>query len=396
MNFFPYATASRFARTGAVLAITAALAGCGKEEPKVYSVIKETAAPAATPMPHGAAGPGNATDPHGAIAGTTPRVTYEVPPGWQEQPASQMRAASFTVQGAEGKFVEIAVIPLPALGGKETDMVNIWRGQLHLTPATEDELAKSGEAVDIGEVKGRLFDLASTELLVDGKYKARIVVATLPLGDVTWFFKMAGEESLAAAQTPSFKSFLKSIGFAAPTAAPPVAAGGIAPMAGGAGMPPMGGAMPRLPDTGPSPAKPEWTVPAGWTEQPPSQMLVAKFVATNAEARAEITVSSFPGDVGGVPANVNRWRRQIGLDQLPETEAVKAVTQIDPTPGKLMLVELSGTDARTGKPARLVGVIAPQADVTWFYKLLGDEKVVAGEKDALVKFARSVKYSHAP
>ena len=72
------------------------------------------------------------------------------------------------------------------------------------------------------------------------------------------------------------------------------------------------------------------------------------------------------------------------------------MTQLDPTPGKLMLVELAGTDARTGKAARLVGVIAPQADVTWFYKMLGDEKVVAGEKDALVKFARSVKYSHAP
>ena len=380
MNFFPYVTISRLAHASAALALTAVLAGCGKEEPKVYSIAKDTAPPsAASSMPHGAAGSGNATDPHGAIAGATPRVTYQVPPGWKEQPAVKMRAASFMVEGADGKFSEISVVPLPAVGGKETDMVNIWRGQLRLTPATEDDLAKTGETVDIAEAKGRLYDLASTELLVESKYKARIVVAMLTQGGLTWFFKMAGEDSLTAAQTPAFKTFLKSIAFVVPQAIPPVE-----------------GFMPHLPDTGPPPAKPEWTVPAGWTEQPPSQMLVAKFVATNAEARAEITVSSFPGDVGGVPANVNRWRRQIGLDQLPETEAVKAVTQLDPTPGKLMLVELSGTDAKTGKPARLVGVIAPQTEVTWFYKLLGDEKIAASEKDALVKFARSAKYSHAP
>lgn len=388
MNFFTYASASRLAQTGAALALTAALAGCGKEEPKVYRVASE-AAPAqpAAPMPHGAAGPADASNPHGAVAGALPRVTYQAPAGWQEQPASQMRAVSFMVQGAEGKFAEIAVIPLPALGGKETDMVNIWRGQLRLTPATEDDLAKTGEAVDIGDAKGRLFDLASTELLVDGKFKARIVVATLFRGDVTWFFKMAGEDSLTAAQTPAFKAFLKSIGFAAATVAPPVSAGG---------MPPMGGAMPPLPDTGPRPVKPAWTVPAAWTEQPPSQMLVAKFVATNMEARAEITVSSFPGDVGGLPANVNRWRRQIGLAALPEAEAAQAVTQLDPSPGKLMLVEMTGTDPKTSQPARLVGVIVPQATVTWFYKMLGDEKVVAREKDALVKFAQSAQYSHAP
>ena len=380
MNFFPYTKIGHLAGASAALALTAALAGCGKEEPKVYSVAKETApSPAAASMPHGAGGPGNAADPHGAIAGATPCVTYQVPPGWKEQPAVKMRAASFMVEGAEGKFTEISVVPLPAVGGKEADMVNIWRGQLRLTPATEDDLAKAGETVDIGESKGRLFDQASTESLVDGKHKARIVVAMLTRDGVTWFFKMAGEDSLTAAQTPAFKTFLKSVAFVVPQA-----------------MPPVEGAMPHLPDTGPPPAKPEWTVPAGWTEQPPSQMLVAKFVATNAEARAEITVSSFPGDVGGVPANVNRWRRQLGLDQLPDPEALQAVTQLDPTPGKLMLVELAGTDARTGKAARLVGVIAPQADVTWFYKMLGDEKVVAGEKDALVKFARSVKYSHAP
>ena len=219
MNFFPYTKFGRLAGASAALVLTAALAGCGKEEPKVYSVAKETApSPAAASMPHGAGGPGNTADPHGAIAGATPRVTYQVPPGWKEQPAVKMRAASFMVEGAEGKFTEISVVPLPAVGGKEADMVNIWRGQLRLTPATEADLAKAGETVDIGEAKGRLFDQASTELLVESKHKARIVVAMLTREGLTWFFKMAGEDSLTAAQTPAFKTFLKSVAFVVPQA----------------------------------------------------------------------------------------------------------------------------------------------------------------------------------
>ena len=164
----------------------------------------------------------------------------------------------------------------------------------------------------------------------------------------------------------------------------------MAPMAGG--MPPMGGAA----TTGPAPEHPAWTVPAGWTEQPPSPMLLAKFVATDNAARAEITVSAFPGDVGGLLANVNRWRKQVTLEPIAEADLAKTVTQVDSPSGKMMLVDFGGTDAKTGRPAQLAGLIVPQGEKTWFYKLLGDAAVVAREKAALVKFAQSVKYSNAP
>ena len=147
---------------------------------------------------------------------------------------------------------------------------------------------------------------------------------------------------------------------------------------------------------GPAPQHPAWTVPAGWTEQPPSQMLLAKFVATDHAARAEITVSAFPGEVGGLLANVNRWRKQLTLAPVEEADLAKTVTQLDSPAGKMMLVDFSGTDAKTGQPAQLAGLIVPQGEKTWFYKLLGDATVVTREKSALVKFAQSVKYSNAP
>jgi hypothetical protein len=67
-------------------------------------------------------------------------------------------------------------------------------------------------------------------------------------------------------------------------------------------------------------------------------------------------------------------------------------TPIDVANGKAQLVDMSGTDARTGQPTRLVGAIVPQSGQTWFYKLMGDAKVVESQKDAFTKFVQGVKY----
>jgi hypothetical protein len=63
--------------------------------------------------------------------------------------------------------------------------------------------------------------------------------------------------------------------------------------------------------------------------------------------------------------------------------------------GATSSIELSGTDVRTGKPARLVGIVVPQNGQTWFYKLMGDPDIVAQQKDAFTKFVQSAKYPDA-
>ena len=57
-----------------------------------------------------------------------------------------------------------------------------------------------------------------------------------------------------------------------------------------------------------------------------------------------------------------------------------------------MLVDMSGTDARTGQKLRLVGAIVPQASQTWFYKLMGSTAVVEAQKNAFTKFVQTAKY----
>ena len=53
---------------------------------------------------------------------------------------------------------------------------------------------------------------------------------------------------------------------------------------------------------------------------------------------------------------------------------------------------MSGTDARTSQPTRLVGVVVSQPGQTWFYKLMGDAKVVESQKAAFTQFVQGVKY----
>jgi hypothetical protein len=141
-----------------------------------------------------------------------------------------------------------------------------------------------------------------------------------------------------------------------------------------------------------SEGKPNWQVPAGWQEVSGGQFLVAKFTITGDNGTAAVNVSSSPGEGGGLVGNVNRWRGQLGLTPLSEAEVNKSVTAIDVQGGKASLVDMSGTDARTGQPTRLVGVMAPQSGQTWFYKLMGDAKVVESQKDAFTKFVQSAKY----
>jgi hypothetical protein len=349
-----------FALFGAML-----LTGCGRNDVATYRVPKETAEPAmASGSPHGDMMGG-----HGD-AMATPKIQYKTPEGWQEAPVKGgMRAAQFSITNNAGQEAEVAVIPMPGASGVSGEIVNMWRDQLGL----KSEIP--GTAVEIGSSQGQLYDMASTEPLIDKKFKARIMSALLKQGETVWIFKMAGEDELVRQQKPAFLAFLKSIQFTGVSEPTETAS---APMTAAA---PAG-----------TPQKPTWEPPATWKEEAPSQMVLAKYALGKENAQAEVTVSAFPGDVGGLLANVNRWRGQISLPQIEQADLSKQITSFDVLGGRATLVDMTGTN-RTGQKARLIGAIVPRGDQTWFYKMLGDDQVVGGEKDAFVKWVQSVKYA---
>jgi hypothetical protein len=274
------------------------------------------------------------------------------------------------------------VIPLPGMAGNDSANVNRWRGQVGLSAVTADELQKTAENIEAGGQPAQLYDVVGTNP-ASGE-KTRILGVIQHRDDNAWFFKMTGDGDLVEQQKPAFIEFLKSLKFSgateqaqAPTTMPP----------GHPAIGDMGAAAPSGPVS--HEGQPDWQVPSGWKEVSGGQFLVAKFIlAGDGGAQAAVNVSSSVGDGGGLLANVNRWRGQLGLP---------AATDISTTPvavagGKGQRVDIDGTNAQTGKPAKLIGIMVTQADRTWFYKLMGDANVVGSQKDAFVKFVQSVKY----
>jgi hypothetical protein len=120
-------------------------------------------------------------------------------------------------------------------------------------------------------------------------------------------------------------------------------------------------------------------------------MLLAKFLL--GDGGGDVTVSVFPGDMGGVPAVANLWRGQLGLSEASDAEIQKLTGSLDVMGGKAILIDMSGK--KSGQDTRMIGVIAPRGDRTWFYKLTGVPTVADREKDAFIRFVQSVRYPDA-
>jgi len=134
-------------------------------------------------------------------------------------------------------------------------------------------------------------------------------------------------------------------------------------------------------------------VPASWTEVAHSPFLVAKFQATGEGGlKAEINVSTSVGDGGGLLPNVNRWRGQLSLGALDQAALEKIASSLELPAGKATVVDFTGEGAENQDKVRCIAVVVSRSGETWFYKLMGSESVVAREKDALLKFVRSVKH----
>jgi hypothetical protein len=301
-----------------------------------------------------------------------------------------MRVASFRVSGKDGKQAEVGVIPLPGLMGRDLENVNRWRSSVGLGAVREEELSKLAQPVEVAGQPGQLYEQAG-ENPGSGE-KTRILAAVSRQNNVAWFFKMSGDDELVSQQKQPFIQFLKSVSFASAGAE-----AGLPPS-----HPPLGNdaAVPRLMSAisdSAAPAggggKPNWQVPAGWQEVSAGGFLVAKFMISSPDnGQAAVNVSMSQGDGGGLAGNVNRWRGQLGLSPLNGADLAQATTEMDTAGGKAAFVDFKGKDARSGQDARLVGVIVPQGDRTWFYKIMGNEKAVENQKSAFTRFVQTAKY----
>ena len=366
----------------ATLALTSIiLTGCsGESEIKTYRVAKEDT------HTHSAAAAATAA---GAMSQQRPNIPHihgEATEGWQELQPEKMRVASYRIAGENGKSAELAVIPLPGVGKIELRSVNMWREELQLEPLTSEQLKEQTESVQVGDANGLMVDLTGQRSGDSSESPMGILGAVAERGGITWFIKMAGDRELVAKQKNNFVSYLKSLEFheGSHGAQPPAETTQVAQAPSAEN--PVSANTEKSPEGG----KPNFKAPENWKTKPPGPMVASAYNIEDTGGQAEVTISKFPGEVGGMVANIQRWRGQLGISPGSAEEAQKSAEMIEVAGKKeSYMVDLKGKNARSGKDARMVAIGVPFQGETWFFKLMGDDVVVAKEKDKFIQFVKT-------
>ena len=359
-------------------AILTAFVSCDRSDDKitVYRIPKETQ-PEAISQQEASSSAGPAA------------VRWTVPAGWEKQPVSGFRKASFVVRGTDGKTADVSVISFPEAAGGLLANVNRWRNQLKLDPVSD--LAQAGQPMPVAGREMFFVDLVSEQPIGPDGSKSRILGGVLPLQGETWFFKMIGPETVVESQRETFKQFLESVHPAEESVAETAPAPISVPMSANSG-----GSTnaPTPPPIEPSQGAPlRYKLPPGWEEKPLSPMRLASFKAVAPNGKeADVSVVSLPGMAGGDLANVNRWRGQMNLGAIDENTLAKNAEHAQANGHDYLVVDLV-SDAPIGdqqEKQRILAAILDESDRSWFIKMTGEDTTVASQKNAFNDFLHSL------
>lgn len=328
---------------------------------------------------------GSTADPHAGLSaeqmatfqsGASPQVTDSPPAGWKKQPATAMRQLSYLAENAEGAVADISLVILRGAAGGTLANVNRWRGQVGLQPVDEAGLKTSSQVVSTPAGEAIAVDLEGLAAGADPKKDGRMIGVIAPRGNDGWFFKMKGNSALVSAEKARFLSWVSTV---QASAQQPPAASPASPAAAAQPIP--------APPASPSGAL-TWDLPAGWVQAPPgSSMRYATFSITASDgAKGELSVTHFPGDVGGDLENVNRWRQQVSLAPVAAEGLPALITQVAAGPKTVKFIDV------TGPQTRLAAGWTRHGSDTWFFKFTGPDALVSAEKANFTKFLASLRF----
>lgn len=255
---------------------------------------------------------------------------WTLPNGWTQAPPRGMRLATITV--ADG--LEMTVIGLALADDWDSqllDNVNRWRGQLALPPTGAPGLAASVKKVD-GIEGGVLVDLR-------GKFSD--------------------------------------------TMAPP--------FAGGRGRQPARKIPPTQLTT--STKTITFTKPDNWVDLGPSSFRKASLKTSEDANAAQISVTAFPafGQMGDPLENVNRWRRQVGLEPTDAASIPELAQPLQVAGKDAALYELTPDDDAPDSQAITVAM-SKRGDLVWFFKMSGPRETVAAARQDFDAWLASIRF----
>jgi hypothetical protein len=168
---------------------------------------------------------GQSTPPAASSQAPTPAAPkFTVPADWKQLPAGGMQVAALALGDANQKAT-VTIIPFSLNSGPSIadplQNTNMWRSAVGLPPIKQDDLKKYTEAIEI-EGKPAIYVRVVPDASepTQSQIKKATLAAMAKSGDQIWFIKFNGDRDLVTAQEDTFKTFLKSLRFAADAGAP--------------------------------------------------------------------------------------------------------------------------------------------------------------------------------
>ncbi len=151
-------------------------------------------------------------------------------------------------------------------------------------------------------------------------------------------------------------------------------------------------------EAGPAARRWEHETPEGWTPLPPAELRELGWTVPGTPG-GECTFAVYQGRAGGLLANLNRWRRQLGLEETT-AEALAALPKGRLLGQEALRVELAGTyggmsGTRKDEGYALLGLMAELPMATAFLKLVGPAALVAEQTPRFLALADSLRMASA-
>jgi len=150
-------------------------------------------------------------------------------------------------------------------------------------------------------------------------------------------------------------------------------------------IPDLGGDMPPAHDNA------KYRLPDGWRKMAkPPEFAKEGFQVSEGGETATISLSALGG---GLLDNVNRWRRQLGLEEWDEERQLdKDLRPMEVDGEPAYFLDLTGKEVAGKPPQRIIGAIVEMQNLTWFIKMIGPPGLVGKQKDTFSSFLQSVRF----
>lgn len=129
-----------------------------------------------------------------------------------------------------------------------------------------------------------------------------------------------------------------------------------------------------------------WKVPADWMLVPGERpMRLATYQMRVPSGPVEVAISRFPGDVGGMLANVNRWRGQVGLPPATESDLAAMIEPFENPGFHGSLLHIQGAEQHIV----VASILETAVSQTWTVRVSGSPEVAHAVKSDVFAFART-------